>query len=134
MFVYTRVHHNCNITGNFFVSSSSADEENTWEEARLTREAGIDILTIGIGGSIRERELRAMASFPNVLGENVLLARTFNLLDDYVNDVIMAACNSESDTIKIETQGSCHNYMVLKLWFRSVALHILAFLQTLMIA
>ena len=108
MFVYTRVHHNCNITGNFFVSSSSADEENTWEEARLTREAGIDILTIGIGGSIRERELRAIASFPNVLGQNVLLARTFNLLDDYVNDVIMAACNSESDTIKIETQGSCH--------------------------
>ena len=78
----------------------SADEAVTWSEARRLREAGVDIVTVGVGSSVRESELRAIATFPNLPSSsadgrsNVFVAESFEDLRRFADDVTSATCNS----------------------------------------
>ena len=74
----------------------SDDEERTWQEAMLTRQDDIHLISIGIGKSIRMRELEGIASMPNENGENVLLADNFATLDNLRTALVDIICNSES--------------------------------------
>ena len=79
----------------------SNDEQDTWDEARLAREQGINMIAIGIGSSIKVSELEAIASDPNEMGENVLQARDFNDLQNLRGRLIETICNSEYMSIML---------------------------------
>ena len=73
----------------------SGSERDTWREARRLREAGVELISVGIGNSIRLRELQAIASYPNTPGKNVLKVEDFNALDSIRNTITKVVCGSE---------------------------------------
>lgn len=71
------------------------NERQTWNEARLAREQGIDVISVGVGQSIRLRELQGIASYPNNLNQNLLRVENFNALGSIRDTIIRAACGSK---------------------------------------
>ena len=77
----------------------------TWTEARRLRESGVDVITVGVGTSVRESELKAIASFPNddVSSDrdvsNVFVAQSFEELRSFADDVTSATCNSKHTSL-----------------------------------
>lgn len=81
--------------GVIITDGRSNDESQTWQEAMMTRNAGIDLISVGVGRSIRMRELEAITSFPNQEGGNILMADDFEDLDNLRDSLVDAICNSE---------------------------------------
>lgn len=73
----------------------SDDQQRTWEEAMKARDSGIDLISIGIGSSIRMQELEGIASAPNSQGKNVLLADNFSSLETLRSALVDIICNSK---------------------------------------
>ncbi len=57
------------------------------------RDAGIDLLAIGVGPRPRERELRAISSDP--VGNNVFMVADFNTLETIREAIIDSLCDSQ---------------------------------------
>ncbi|ELU05673.1 hypothetical protein CAPTEDRAFT_217523 [Capitella teleta] len=75
--------------GILMTDGRSNDEAKTWEEALKTRAAGIDLISIGIGPSIRTRELEGIATAPNEEGKNAHGGTTIDINNrQQVRDVI----------------------------------------------
>ncbi len=72
---------------------------DAWTEAIAVREAGINVLVVGIGSGVDVMELQGFASEP--VERNVLTARDFRSLDEELRQsVYNAVCDSKppSDT------------------------------------
>lgn len=84
---------------------------STWAEARLLREAGVNIITIGIGDSVRLPELQALASGPD--NTNVYQVSAFTALSTVSNNVINAICNTvgECEAIRCQNGGVPKDYI-----------------------
>ena len=76
----------------------SNDEMETWQEAIQARQQGIHLISVGIGRSVRMRELQGIASYPNEAGKNVLVVDEFEDLRDIEEELVDALCNSEFHT------------------------------------
>ena len=81
--------------GVILTDGRSDNEARTWQEAMRTRQDGIDLISVGIGNSVRMRELEGIASMPNRNGENVLLAEDFASLENLRKSLVDTICNSE---------------------------------------
>ena len=74
----------------------SRNETATWREARLTREAGIVILVVGIGKLVKEKELDDMATNGLNTGKrNYWIAESFSRLRSIKYQLTSAVCNSK---------------------------------------
>ena len=71
----------------------SNDELATWKQAMEAREDGIDMIAIGVGNNVKERELQAIASWPTEF--NALQVDTFEALKSIRKRVTGALCDSE---------------------------------------
>ena len=71
----------------------SNDEAATWNAAMATRDAGIDIVVVGVGDHVKRRELLAVASDP--VERNVFVVAGFDELDTVVSRVRDNLCNGE---------------------------------------
>ena len=69
----------------------SNDFDATWREARALRQAGTQVLAVGIGRNVGERELEAIASEP--VDDNVLRVPSFNQLSSLINSLSNAICD-----------------------------------------
>lgn len=72
----------------------SDNEDDTWREAIELRQTGTLVISVGIGGGVKTKELNGMASDP--ITQNVLVAPDFETLsDDLISTLSNAICNSE---------------------------------------
>ncbi len=72
----------------------SNNEEETWKEAMEARKDGIEMLAIGVGSSVREHELQAIATAPTK--QNVVTVNNFDALSNIRQQIIDVVCRSES--------------------------------------
>ncbi len=71
----------------------SNDKAQTMQEAYLTKQAGVHIITIGVGGWTDEYELIRLASYP--YATNKIDVRRFSALLDVKDRIRNLVCNSE---------------------------------------
>ncbi len=80
-----------------FTDGESSDRDRAVYEAYLSKEAGIDIIAIGIGDWVVWNELEAMVSFPKT--RNTMHIPNYNVLFRFTDMAISAMCNGEFDLI-----------------------------------
>lgn len=74
--------------------------DETWTQAMLARDAGITILSVGIGTGFNRQELEGMASSP--IESTVMTANNFRSLTEEMRDMMAEAlCNSESHPVQL---------------------------------
>ena len=71
----------------------SNDYDATWREARALRQAGVQVLAVGVGRNVNRRELEAIASEPTE--ENVQLVDSFSQMTSLVNILSNSICDSK---------------------------------------
>ncbi len=71
----------------------SNDVGDTWRQAILDRNEGIQIIAVGVGNNVRMRELTGMASFP--LGSTVFTVEEFEDLGDIVDNITDLVCDGK---------------------------------------
>lgn len=81
---------------------SKVNPEKTIPEAERARASGIDILSIGIGSSINEDELRRMSSEPQQKNLNYFLS-SFAELSTISNVIISEACGISPSMSKLSS-------------------------------
>ena len=69
------------------------NREDAWQEAMRARQAGINVITVGVGGGVSEVELKGMASYPT--DANVVLADDFDSLESVMSQLSRGLCNGE---------------------------------------
>ncbi len=71
----------------------SNNEDDTWRQAILDRNDGIQIIAVGVGDNVRMRELKGMASFP--LGSTVFTVEEFEDLGDIADNITDLVCDGK---------------------------------------
>ena len=75
--------------------SRSPDETAAWKQSVSARNAGIHIVTVGIGNNINIDELLAISSEPSEVGKSLLKAPSFDQLPNYRDVLSDALCKSK---------------------------------------
>jgi len=75
----------------------SANKSATLREAELVRDAGIGLVTIGVGTYLDRYELSAVASYPYT--KNMFIINTVRNLTVFIEPVRRIICGSQSSTI-----------------------------------
>ena len=70
----------------------SNDRDETLREAVAARKQGINLIAVGVGPTVGEQELLAMASDPDT--QNYVHVNDFNALTGVLNDLLESTCNS----------------------------------------
>ena len=73
----------------------------TWQTSMAARRKNVKLLAVGVGGNVRQEELRKMASYPT--NQNVFTVDSFNDLSDIINNIRDSVCDS--------TRESAFNYL-----------------------
>lgn len=84
---------------------SKVKPERTIPEAERAREAGIDIISIGIGSSINEDELKGMSSKPQTKNLNYFLS-SFEGLNTISSLIISEACGTTAREYVLDALSS----------------------------
>lgn len=96
--------------GLVITDGNSNDPSETWEEARDTKAAGVNLLVVGVGTSVKMSELRGIASYP-VSGTVFKADSFFSLANGLVEQVRDAVCNTvdDCDDDPCENSGKCYD-------------------------
>ena len=90
---------------------STFDKDQTIPEARLARQSGVVMYSIGITNAIDEVELRQMSSEPQEKGKNYWTEEAFTNLDTIVNSLVEQTClmrtNGKNKTLRSSYSKTC---------------------------
>lgn len=71
---------------------STFDSQKTIPSAEALRQDGVQVISVGITSSVDANELKAMSSYPHVLGQNYFTSPDFRQLENIINSLIANAC------------------------------------------
>lgn len=80
----------------------SNEQDETLTEARLIRQEGIHVISVGIGNWLDIHELEAMASYP--YQQNMFHVENFQAIDSIVTPIRDAVCDSEFKHLNTQCQ------------------------------
>jgi len=85
----------------------SANKSATLREAELIRDAGIGLVTIGVGTYLDRYELSAVASYPYT--KNMFITDTATNLSDFIDPVKRIICGGLSQSSSVDRSQSFSN-------------------------
>ena len=74
----------------------STNRQDAIDEAKITRDRGIRIITVGVTNDIDENYLKSIASKPGVLGQNYFKSETFEELDGMSGALVTSTCSTDA--------------------------------------
>lgn len=84
---------------------STYDSDKTLDSAEDLKGDGVEIITVGITGSIDEEELRAISSFPQMLNQNYFTSADFQQLENIIGNLLATFCSPAASTATVRTSS-----------------------------
>ncbi|ELU15429.1 hypothetical protein CAPTEDRAFT_157837 [Capitella teleta] len=81
--------------GIVFLDGQTDDTDETWHEAITNRDAGIQMMAVGIGAGAKQSELETIGSYPT--SANVFTVRGFDNLMDIQDSLLDALCDDVNE-------------------------------------